>query len=85
MVNIKVVGPGCANCNKLETLCREVAAEEGIQAEIEKVTDFKLFADLGIFMTPGLLINNKVVSSGKIPTKHTLAHWIKNALAQPTL
>jgi len=82
MINIKVVGSGCANCKKLESLCQEVVTEEGVTAEIEKVTDFKLFADLGIFMTPGLLINNQVVSSGKIPTKATLVHWIKNALAQ---
>jgi small redox-active disulfide protein 2 len=82
MINIKVVGSGCTNCKKLESLCREVVAEEGISAEIEKVTDFKLFADLGIFMTPGLLINNQVVSSGKIPTKATLAHWLKNTIEQ---
>ena len=80
MLNIKVVGPGCANCNKLTELCREVVNENNIQAEIEKVTDVKKFADLGIFMTPGLILNNKVVSSGKIPTKSTLAHWIKNAV-----
>lgn len=80
MLNIKVVGSGCANCNKLTELCREVVNENNIQAEIEKVTDVKKYADLGIFMTPGLILNNKVVSSGKIPTKSTLVHWIKNAV-----
>jgi small redox-active disulfide protein 2 len=76
MLNIKVVGSGCANCNKLEQLCHEVVKEHNIQAEIEKITDVNTFADLGIMMTPGLLLNNNVVSSGKIPTKSTLEHWI---------
>jgi len=78
MLNIKVVGSGCPNCQRLEALCREVVAEQNIEAEIEKVTDFNRFADLGIMMTPGLLLNNKVVSNGKIPTKSTLEHWIKD-------
>jgi len=79
MLNIKVVGSGCSNCQKLEALCREVVNENNIMAEIEKITNFNKFADLGIMMTPGLLINNKVVSSGKLPTKSTLAHWIIDA------
>ena len=79
MINIKVVGSGCPNCNKLEALCKEVVAEEGIEARIEKITDFNKFGELGIFITPGLLINDKVVSSGKIPTKSTLVNWIKKS------
>lgn len=79
MLNIKVVGPGCYNCQKLETLCKEVVQENNLEANIEKVSDIKQFADLGIFMTPGLIINNKVISSGKLPTKSTLEHWIKDA------
>jgi small redox-active disulfide protein 2 len=79
MVNIKVVGSGCANCQKLEQLCKEAVAESGIEATVEKVTDFKKFADLGIFMTPGLIINDQVKSSGKIPTKPTLLQWMVEA------
>lgn len=79
MLNIKVVGAGCMNCVKLATMCEEVINENNIQAEIEKVTDINKFADLGIMITPGLLINNKVVSSGKIPTKSALTHWIIDA------
>jgi small redox-active disulfide protein 2 len=48
MVNIKVVGSGCPNCQKLEQLCKEAVAESGINATVEKVTDFKKFAELGI-------------------------------------
>jgi small redox-active disulfide protein 2 len=76
MLNIKIVGSGCPNCQKLETLCREAVSENNIEALFEKVTDFNKFADLGIMMTPGLIVNNKVLSQGKIPTKSTLAHWL---------
>jgi small redox-active disulfide protein 2 len=80
MLNIKVVGSGCPNCQKLAALCREVVEENNIQAEIEKITDVNTFADIGIMMTPGLLLNNKVISSGKIPTKTTLTQWIIGAI-----
>jgi len=79
MVNIKVVGSGCANCQKLEQLCKEAVTESGVDATVEKVTDFKKFAELGIFMTPGLIINDQVKSSGKIPTKSTLLQWVVEA------
>lgn len=79
MLSIKVVGSGCPSCNKLESLCREVVSEKNIEAQIDKVTDINEFAELGILLTPGLLINDKIVSSGKIPTKSTLEHWLKDA------
>jgi small redox-active disulfide protein 2 len=79
MLNIKVVGPGCMNCEKLADMCKDVVKENNIEAEIEKITDISKFADLGIMMTPGLLLNNKVMVSGKLPTKSTLAHWIVEA------
>jgi len=81
MINIKVVGPGCANCQKLEDLCKSIVKEFAVDVNIEKVTDIKKFADLGILMTPGLIINGKVKLSGKLPTKATLVHWIMNELA----
>ena len=80
MLNIKVVGSGCFNCIKLEQFCREVVAENNIEANIEKITDLNKFAELGILMTPGLIINNKVISSGKLPSKTTLEHWIKDSI-----
>lgn len=81
MLNIKVVGSGCPNCQRLEQLCQEVISEVNIEAEIEKITDYERFAELGIMLTPGLLLNNKVVSSGKIPSKETLKNWIVKAVA----
>lgn len=76
MLNIKVVGSGCPNCQKLAALCKEAASENNLEAVFEKVTDVNQFADLGIMMTPGLIVNNKVLSQGKIPTKSTLVHWL---------
>lgn len=80
MLNIKVLGSGCPTCQKLEALCREIVEENHVDAEIEKITDINRFADYGIFITPGLLLNNKVVNSGKLPTKSTLTHWIMEAV-----
>lgn len=77
MLNIKVVGSGCPNCQKLEAICQEVIIEQNIEANIEKVTNVNEFADLGIFKTPGLVVNDQVLSQGKIPTKSTLEHWLK--------
>jgi len=78
MLNIKVVGTGCPNCIKLEKLCKEVVNESNIDANIEKVIDINEFGNLGVMITPGLVVNNKVLSQGKIPTKTTLVHWLKN-------
>lgn len=77
MLNIKVVGSGCPNCIRLEELCREVVTENSFDANIEKVTDINEFGELGVMITPGLVVNNKVLSQGKIPTKSTLEHWLK--------
>ncbi len=79
MVQIKVLGPGCFNCQKLATMCQEVVAEYAIEAQIEKVTDLRKIAELGVMLTPGLIINEKLKSSGKIPMKSTLINWLKDA------
>ncbi len=78
MLEIKVLGPGCNNCLRLEELCREVVAEENLEANIEKITDRDEFGNYGIWMTPGLVVNGKVVVQGKIPVKATLKHWLKS-------
>jgi len=76
-----VLGSGCANCINLEKLCHEVVSENSIDAEIEKVSDYKDIMSYGIMSTPGLVVNGKVVVSGKLPTKSTLTHWLMNTLA----
>ncbi|MCK7527952.1 MAG: thioredoxin family protein [Ignavibacteriales bacterium] len=74
---IKVYGSGCANCKRLEAMCTEVIQENNFDASIEKVTDLQEIMKTGILSTPGLEINGKMISSGKLPTKSTLVHWIQ--------
>jgi small redox-active disulfide protein 2 len=78
MLDIKVIGKGCPNCEKLEQLCHEVIKEENLDAQVEKVTDVNEFADYGAMMTPGLVVNDKLLSQGKIPVKNTLSKWLND-------
>ena len=78
-MNIKILGPGCANCVKLEQLAREAVAELGLTATVEKVTDYADIAAYDILRTPGLVVDEQVVFSGRVPTK---AH-VKDLLAPP--
>jgi small redox-active disulfide protein 2 len=65
---IKVLGPGCTNCKNLERVTREAVAALGLDATIEKVEDYGQIAGYGIMSTPGLVIDEKVVASGRVPT-----------------
>lgn len=78
MIEIKVLGPGCPNCVRLENLCKEVVEELGLEARVEKITDLIEFANYGVMLTPGLVVNGKLLLQGKLPTKATLANWLKN-------
>jgi len=80
MLTIKVLGPGCANCRKLEEVARTALASLKVDAEIIKVTDMKAILAYDILKTPGLVINEKLVSSGRIPTPETVAEWIRAAI-----
>lgn len=79
MLSIKILGPGCANCRKLEEIAREAVASLGVAAEIDKVTDMQQIIDYGVLKTPGLVINGKLVSSGRIPAPQSVADWIRAA------
>jgi small redox-active disulfide protein 2 len=81
MLTIKVLGSGCANCKRLEQLALKVVDELGVEAEVLKVTDPTKYADYGILSTPGLVINEKVVSAGRIPTPAEVTTWLVNALS----
>ena len=80
-MHIKILGTGCAKCHQLEKTTREAVAELGIDANIEEVKDMKKMLEYPILMTPGLVINEKVVSSGKVLTKAEVEHLIMNAMA----
>lgn len=77
MLTVKILGSGCANCRKLEAVAREAAADAGIEAEFVKVTDIKAIMDYDVLSTPALVIGEKVVSSGRIPSKADVEGWLK--------
>jgi small redox-active disulfide protein 2 len=79
MITIKVLGPGCANCKKLEEVARTAAGLAQVEAEVLKVTDMQEIIAAGVLKTPGLMINGKLVSSGRIPAPATVADWISAA------
>lgn len=79
MLDIKVLGPGCANCQRLEAQVKKVVAAQGVAAQIEKVTDFGAIMKYAIMATPGLVINGKVVAAGRIPSETELARYLAQA------
>ena len=80
MLTIKILGSGCANCKRLEQIARKVVEETGAQAEVLKVTEYPDIMAYGITSTPGLVINEKVMSFGRIPTPAEVTTWVADAL-----
>ncbi len=76
MKTVKILGSGCANCKKLEAVAREAASAAGIEAAFVKVTDLKDIMAYDILATPGLVIDDRLVSSGRIPTKAEIQGWL---------
>ena len=79
MLAVKILGSGCANCKKLESVAREAAASAGLEAAFIKVTDMKVIMSYDLLATPGLVINEKLVSSGRIPTQAEVRQWMTAA------
>lgn len=71
-MEIKVLGPGCTNCVTLDRIVHEVVADLGIDANFEKVEDYAEIASYGVMSTPALVIDGKVVISGRVPTARHL-------------
>jgi len=76
MLTVKILGSGCANCKKLEAVARDAATSAGLTAEFVKVTDMKDIMAFDLLATPGLVINEKLVSSGRIPTQAEVRQWL---------
>jgi small redox-active disulfide protein 2 len=76
MLTVKILGSGCANCKKLEAVAREAAANAGLEAEFVKVTDMKAIMAYDLLSTPGLVVNEKLVCSGRIPTLAQIQQWM---------
>ena len=77
MINIKVLGSGCANCKRLEQIARKAVEDLGLEAEIDKVTNYNDIMKYPILSTPGLVINEELVSSGRIPSDEEITDWLK--------
>jgi small redox-active disulfide protein 2 len=77
MISVKILGTGCKKCQNLENKVRELLSTNNIDAVVEKVTDINEMMNYGIMMTPGLVINEKVVSAGIIPKDDQIIKWLK--------
>jgi small redox-active disulfide protein 2 len=89
MLNIKVLGPGCANCQRVAQMVMatlgELETELGDncpEATLQKITDHGEFLNYGVMVTPGLVINEKLVCAGRIPTKAEVRQWLTSAAAE---
>ena len=89
MLTIKVLGPGCQNCQNLADKAKvalEAVAEsqpEDFEATVVKVTQTEEFMKYGLLYTPGLVVNEKLVSAGRIPEVQEITGWLQKALAAP--
>ncbi len=82
MLSVKVLGPGCSNCERVEQMVREVVTDMALEATVEKVKDRSQFAHYGLLYTPGLVVNERLVCGGRVPTKAEVSSWMMSALEQ---
>ena len=78
---VKILGPGCTNCQNLERATREAIAELGLDATVEKVTDYPTIAGYGVMSTPGLVVDEKVVVSGRVPKAAEIRMLLTGAMS----
>lgn len=81
-MEIKVLGPGCAKCQQLEKTVREVVEELGVDVQVEDIKDIRKIMEYPILTTPGLVIDEKLVCSGRVPTKAEVTTFITTALSK---
>jgi small redox-active disulfide protein 2 len=79
MVTVKILGSGCANCKRLEQEVKEALAGGTIEYQVVKVTDYADIMAYGIMSTPGLVMNEKVLSAGRIPKRQQIIEWAAQA------
>ena len=72
MMEIKILGPGCAKCHTLEKNTKDAVEELGLEAKVEKVTDLNEIANYGVFITPGLVVDGEVKLTGKVANKNEI-------------
>ncbi|MBN2007912.1 TM0996/MTH895 family glutaredoxin-like protein [candidate division KSB1 bacterium] len=76
-MNVKVLGTGCSKCKLLEERIKKVAAENNIDIDLEKVTNINDIMSFGVMLTPGLVVDGEVKTSGKIPSEDQVLSWIQ--------
>lgn len=76
-LDIKILGPGCANCKALETATRQALDDLGLDATIDKVTDFADIASYGVMSTPGLVVDGTVIAAGRVPSPTQIAELLQ--------
>lgn len=76
-MEIKVLGPGCKKCIATKEAIKEVISELGLEATVEEVTDMSEIMKHNVLTTPGVVIDGKVVSKGKVPSKKEIEGWLK--------
>ncbi len=77
-MKVEILGVGCAKCNKLYDLVTELVKEKGIDADVAKVEDLKIFAQYGVFMTPALVVDGQVKVAGKVPKESEILKWLSS-------
>ena len=75
-ITIKILGPGCKKCRNVEQIVKEAVSETGAAASVEKVIDAMEIASYGVFGTPAVVVDGKVKSVGKIPSKDDVKTWL---------
>jgi len=83
-LHIKILGGGCPNCERLEKHARQAAAQLGVEATFEKSGDYEEYARYGLLTTPGLVVNDRLLSSGRVPAPSQIATLLADALAETT-
>lgn len=84
MLNIKVLGPGCYNCDLLKMRVIEALEMLDVEATLHHITDYRQFMKYGLLFTPGLVINEKLVAAGRIPEASECMTFLTNALEAET-
>lgn len=81
-MDVKVLGPGCANCRTTYALLEQVARDKGVEVSLDKVEDMLQIMDYGILSTPGVVIDGKVVHSGGVPSRAKIEQWLSGAASE---
>lgn len=80
MLDVQVAGPGCKNCLEVKVRVARVLADLKVESRVRELREYQEIAQSGVMMTPGIIVNGKVVSQGKVPSEEQIKTWILNAM-----